>query len=607
MKLLSMSLAAGLIILTTVVVRALAVNRFPKYTFLALWAVAAFRLLVPFTLPSPFSALLPLEVVHRVADMVSPAEAQSSAGAAIDQAWGGAQTAFSGMDAAQAAGPVGQAVASSVWMWLWLAGLAACALYFIASYLRGLLLFRESLPLENDEADLWLSGHQIRRGISLRRSDRVSVPLTYGVFHPVILLPASMSQMRGEPLRYVLTHEWVHIRRFDALFKLVLIAAVCVHWFNPLAWVMWALCNRDFELSCDERVLDVCGRSARRAYALTLIQMEERRKGMVPLCSCFSQSAIEERISSIMKTSQKSVVSILLAILLVLGVTAAFATNVIRPSAHGGADSAKASGARSTEFATREGGELRLSRESYEEVYQKYEPYGLSYRESDGRLYYQGRKVRHFEDMYPVDNNSQAGTVCSFPDGEVDVRALRDLSGPIERNADGSYDPSGILLGLEAYSQEEFDARTAQRNAARLTPGSGNDVQETGVAVYSTSAENQNEAGWWTAEEYEQWLEAEKEQLQALVGSGARSYTPSEGWFSWTQERVDEAIAGYEEILEKIRAGWRYYMDEITGLTQLTAPPETDSAQRDSEALPATVLLQVGGGSDTVEQNGGSF
>lgn len=201
-----------------------------------------------------------------------------------------------------------------------------------------------------------------------------------------------------------------------------------------------------------------------------------------------------------------------------------------------------------------------------------------------------------------MDNNSQAGTVCSFPDGEVDVRALRDLTGPIERNADGSYDPSGILLGLEAYSQEEYDARTAQRNAARLTPGSGNDVQETGVVVYSTSSENQNEAGWWTAEEYEQWLEAEKEQLQALVGSGARSYTPSEGWFSWTQERVDEAIAGYEEILEKIRAGWRYYMDEITGLTQLTAPPETGPAQQDSEASTATVLLQGDGGSDTVEK-----
>ena len=46
-------------------------------------------------------------------------------------------------------------------------------------------------------------------------------------------------------LAFVLTHEMAHIRRFDALSKLLLAAAACLHWFNPLVWVMLVLANRD--------------------------------------------------------------------------------------------------------------------------------------------------------------------------------------------------------------------------------------------------------------------------------------------------------------------------------------------------------------------------
>lgn len=80
-------------------------------------------------------------------------------------------------------------------------------------------------------------------------------------------------------LRYVLEHEFVHIQRFDVLSKLLLIAAVCVHWFNPLVWVMYVLANRDLELSCDETVLRRFGGDIRAAYARVLIRMEAARGG----------------------------------------------------------------------------------------------------------------------------------------------------------------------------------------------------------------------------------------------------------------------------------------------------------------------------------------
>ena len=108
---------------------------------------------------------------------------------------------------------------------------------------------------------------------------RISSPLTFGGLRPVILVPKKTDWTDETALRYVLEHEFVHIQRFDVLSKLLLIAAVCVHRFNPLGWVMYVLANRDLELSCDETVLRRFGGDIRAAYARVLIRMEAARGG----------------------------------------------------------------------------------------------------------------------------------------------------------------------------------------------------------------------------------------------------------------------------------------------------------------------------------------
>ena len=108
---------------------------------------------------------------------------------------------------------------------------------------------------------------------------RISSPLTFGVLRPVILVPKKTDWTDETALRYVLEHEFVHIQRFDVLSKLLLIAAVCVHRFNPLVLVMYVLANRDLELSCDETVLRRFGGDVRAAYARVLIRMEAARGG----------------------------------------------------------------------------------------------------------------------------------------------------------------------------------------------------------------------------------------------------------------------------------------------------------------------------------------
>ncbi|MDE5859866.1 MAG: M56 family metallopeptidase, partial [Oscillospiraceae bacterium] len=109
-----------------------------------------------------------------------------------------------------------------------------------------------------------------------------------------------------------------HIKRFDVLYKLFMVLAVSLHWFNPFAWVMLVFAGRDVELSCDEEVVLSKNGSGkeREEYALTLIEMEEKRSFGV-LLSGFGGSSVKERIKSVMMLKKASPVGKAAAVLLV--------------------------------------------------------------------------------------------------------------------------------------------------------------------------------------------------------------------------------------------------------------------------------------------------
>lgn len=586
MTLTEMTLAGSLLILFTIVVRGLLIHRMPKGALEALWALSAARLLIPFCLPCGASvfawlqAKRPVESVEPQTTVVMGSQAVQAPAAEVP-----ARTAV----AAQFTLPAE--------VWIWLIGMTVCVLAFAAMYFASLRRFREACPCEFGEA--WLRNHPMRRKVRILQTDRISAPLTYGLLRPVILLPKALEAGAGD-LNWILCHEWMHVRRMDALRKFLLAMIACVHWFNPLVWAMFILANRDIEMACDERVLRMNGGDNRRAYAMALIRMEAEKSRPAPMCSHFAKNAIEERIIGIMKMEKCGLLAIVLAALLVLSAGAAFATSAPE-------------GNPAEVTSVVEGGSAEMTKEDYQEYYAQYEPYGLTWNEQDQRLYYQGKKVRHFEDMYPVnDEGGMAGTIMTLDGGEVDVYAIRDLTGPIVRNEDGSFDPSGTLLGLRASTQEEFDAFTekaiqnywnemnpdtplewwteegfeAWLNANRDQIGpevaaeyektlqfirDGGRVSKSGwetgdVMMVSPSGEIQysvsypeytpeSDVEWWTADEYAAWLEKEKAELQALVGTDARAWTPSTGWFTWDQQKVDETIAQYEETLDFIRKG----------------------------------------------------
>lgn len=364
MNLLQMSFSGGILILVIVLIRTIAGSRLPKRAFLALWAVALLRLMIPFSLPSAFSfyslvgqnvssasdvqpsdaAALP--GAAQLSDAVSfPSDAQSSDAEFLP---GAAQSsdAASLPNGTSPSGTAGVSNTKSVlnfiisalkgakignaalpWLIIYLAGLLFCAGFLTLSYLKCLSKFRMSLPVREGYGAAWLKEHPLKRTVSIRQSDMVMAPLTYGLFHPVILMPGSVDWNDKEELQYILMHEYVHIRRFDAVTKLAAAVALCLHWFNPLVFIMYILFNRDIELSCDERVVRTFGEESKANYANTLIHMEEKKSGLVPFYSSFSKNAIEERIKAIMKIKKTSFGAIIFTIILITGVAVLFATS----------------------------------------------------------------------------------------------------------------------------------------------------------------------------------------------------------------------------------------------------------------------------------------
>lgn len=81
---------------------------------------------------------------------------------------------------------------------------------------------------------------------------------------------------------------------------------------------------------------------------------------------------------------------------------------------------------------------------------------------------------------------------------------------------------------------------------------------------------------WWTAAEYEQWIAEQKEQLEALIGTGDDWYDGQGDFHEWTQESVDAMIAEYQETLESIKNGTLYSKDNGDGDTYSMIPPTED-------------------------------
>lgn len=316
MILLEMSVSASLLIIAIASVRMLAIDRLPKVTFVILWGIVICRLLIPFSITSPFRMQAGLDNWNSFL----PGRPATTV-VALPQAMA-LKPVINPAGPAALATPIPVALVLIVWG----LGSLACASFFLITHIRALREYETALPINNPLIAAWLQSHRTIRPVRVRQFDRITAPLTYGIFRPVILLPEGLDWTDEKQIQYVLAHEFTHIQRFDTLWKWLLAVSLWIHWFNPLIWGMYVFANRDMELSCDEAVVRTFGATQRSSYARALIKLEERRSKYTLLDNNFSKDAIQERIHAIMKLKRISLAGMAVEVLLVIVAVILFAT-----------------------------------------------------------------------------------------------------------------------------------------------------------------------------------------------------------------------------------------------------------------------------------------
>jgi len=111
----------------------------------------------------------------------------------------------------------------------------------------------------------------VGRPVRLLRSAGPAMPMTWGIWRPVILLPAEADAWPLERRRDVLLHELAHVKRQDFLTQLIARVACAVYWFNPLTWLAASWLRVERERACDDHVLRAGAKPS--AYASHLLEI----------------------------------------------------------------------------------------------------------------------------------------------------------------------------------------------------------------------------------------------------------------------------------------------------------------------------------------------
>lgn len=138
--------------------------------------------------------------------------------------------------------------------------------------------------------------------LRVRRSRSLRSPLTWGILHPVILLPRAAIHWTSERLEVVLLHEMAHIRRYDGLSLLVARLACALHWFNPLVWRAARELDATAEIAADDIVVKAGVRASSYAAELMTIVAEmsgHSAQSWKPALAVAAESGIEARICAI--------------------------------------------------------------------------------------------------------------------------------------------------------------------------------------------------------------------------------------------------------------------------------------------------------------------
>ena len=229
LSVLNMSLTGAFIIAAICLVR-LPLRKAPKAISYALWTVAGFRLVFPFSIESVFS-LLPFRA------QTIPADIAMQPIPRIDSGIPFVNNAVSSVlpSAAPAASVNPLRLWTSIGAYVWITGVTVLLVYGVVSFVILKRKMKETVHVESN----------------IYEAVNIKSPFVLGIFTPRIYLPVGLSEHeRG----YILLHEQTHIQRRDHIVKMFAYFVLCLHWFNPLAFAAFLLCGTDMDANVKHKL-----------------------------------------------------------------------------------------------------------------------------------------------------------------------------------------------------------------------------------------------------------------------------------------------------------------------------------------------------------------
>lgn len=324
-NLMQIGLTVSLAALVPLILRRLMKKRYPARMVCVVWAILALRLLIPVQLTLPQA---PVQVMPRTSYVVqSDQTAFRQAGLPVGQnptRWvtGTQAQTLSAADT----GTVKTVDITDILLTLWLAGVIACVLWQGIGYYR-LIRSLKGKSRSVERADLHTILQEqcadlvIDREIPLRVSSAADCPMLAGFIHPTLYLPDE--RISRTDAAFIFRHELTHYKHGDLWLKLLLLAARCLHWFNPLVHLIARFAQEDIEAACDDAVVRGHDGAYRRAYGETILRsaiaQSQKRKALV---SCFGddKKTLMRRFEGLFdKSVKKRGVALVVMIALLVG------------------------------------------------------------------------------------------------------------------------------------------------------------------------------------------------------------------------------------------------------------------------------------------------
>lgn len=299
------NLSATTLILMIIIIKALFKNRLPKRFFSSIWAVVILRFIIPFSVPVQIPSV-PSDYTIPFVDRLN-----GTALSAGSFDYSGDFYYFYDLSHAEAAQIKDAnsilAIISLIVTFIFIAA-------FTAIHISARKKYADALPLENEKINDFIKTYNLRRTVQVRYSDKISAPLTYGAFKPVIVIPKACLSDDFPNIECIIAHEISHIRFFDVLYKWIMMTVACLYWYNPFVWLMFLISSRDIEVACDIEAIERC-KCDGETYSGLLIGLEEKRAIHI-YSGGFCAGAIKKRIKAIMKNKKSGLAGGVIAVIL---------------------------------------------------------------------------------------------------------------------------------------------------------------------------------------------------------------------------------------------------------------------------------------------------